>query len=456
MKRFLLLLLLAAACNDTKTPTRPDGTVTPPADAPDNLVEVAQLPVTVNRDVDVLVMIDDSPSTADKQNNLKQNFPAFINALSSLPGGLPNLHLGVVTSDLGTSATEDPTPGPSIGSGPGACTGHGKNGVLQTFGAPVTGNFVTDIKNPDGSRMTNYTGTLADAFSAMASAGSAGCGFEQPLEAIRLALDPATTANAGFLRPSAALAIIVLTDEDDCSASHTALFGTDTTTLGPLQSFRCTRFGVTCDQGGSTTDAMNQPGQKVACHDNTSGTYLTDVARYATYIKGLKSSPTSIVFGAIVGPPDPFAVELRTPPGGGSAIPALAHSCQYTDASNSTEVADPAVRIAELANQFTRAEVDTVCQQDLSAAEAAIAHQIGQLAGDTCLTRDIATPPTCQATIHSASGDTALASCGTSAADCFSIVADATACPAGQHFKVTLTWGTAPPPDGVVSVRCKP
>ena len=44
------------------------------------------------------------------------------------------------------------------------------------------------------------------------------------LEAMRLALDPATTENAGFLRENSALAIILLTDEDDCSARDPLLF----------------------------------------------------------------------------------------------------------------------------------------------------------------------------------------------------------------------------------------
>src|SRR5205814_1265355 len=96
-------------------------------------------------------------------------------------------------------------------------------------------------------------------------------------------------ANSGFIRPSAYLAVVYIADEDDCSMAHSTLLGGDTTTLGPLQSFRCTRFGITCDTGGTTSDQMNTVGPKDACHSNESSAYLTKIADYVTFFKGLKS-----------------------------------------------------------------------------------------------------------------------------------------------------------------------
>src|SRR5947207_6722936 len=60
-------------------------------------VEAKDIPVVINRDLDLLFVIDDSPSMADKQANLAANFPQFMKVLSSIPGGLPNVHIGVVT-----------------------------------------------------------------------------------------------------------------------------------------------------------------------------------------------------------------------------------------------------------------------------------------------------------------------------------------------------------------------
>src|ERR1700704_246022 len=179
-------------------------------------VEAKDIPVNVNRDLDLLFLIDDSPSMADKQANLAENFPKFIDVLRSIPGGLPNVHIGVVTSDMGTQGPP-PSTGPSIGGGAaGTCTDRGKDGVLQTFAQPVTGLFLSDIADPvTGKRNPNYTGDLATVFGGIATgAGNLGCGFEQHLAAIQRALT--NSANGDFLRPTAYLGIIIIADEDDC------------------------------------------------------------------------------------------------------------------------------------------------------------------------------------------------------------------------------------------------
>src|SRR5262249_51021532 len=141
-------------------------------------VEAKDIPVNVNRDLDLLFLIDDSPSMKDKQNNLADNFPNFIKVLSSIPGGLPNVHIGITTSDMGTKGAEDPTPGPAIPPlGNGGCSGVGKNGNLQAFGAPIANNnvFISDVFDMTTmSRKTNYSGTLENVFSQMAKSAGAG------------------------------------------------------------------------------------------------------------------------------------------------------------------------------------------------------------------------------------------------------------------------------------------
>jgi hypothetical protein len=348
-------------------------------------VEYKDIPVTVNRNIDILFVIDDSPSMLDKQTNLKNNFPNFINVLNTIEGGLPNVHLGVVSSDVGTKGADDAQAGPGIGSGPGSCSGNGDSGNLQTnMTTLVSGTFISDVLNNDGTRTTNYTGSLANAFSAIASLGASGCGFEQHLEAAKRALNN-NPANAGFLRPNAFLALVFIQDEDDCSISHSTLLGSDTSTLGPLQSFRCNRFGHVCAQGGADPNAMNTVGPKGGCTSAPNSQYLTKVADYVTYFKGLKSDPSNVIVAAIAGPTTPYEVELRTPPGGGSAIPAVAHSCTYNGA-NGPEVADPSVRLKELLDQFpNRSTFSTICQQDLSGALIQIAQLLKTVIGSPCI-----------------------------------------------------------------------
>src|SRR5262245_34054667 len=194
MRRLLVLVPMLSGCGgeDCCTVKHDAGLIdSPTVDSMiDTRPEIARLSATINRDIDILFVIDDSPSMLDKQTNLKNNFPNFINVLNTIEGGLPNVHLGVVSSDLGTKGADEATPGPGIGSGPGSCSGNGKSGNLQTNGSTlVTGAFISDTKNTDGTRTTNYTGSLANAFSAIASLGASGCGFEQHLEAAKRALN---------------------------------------------------------------------------------------------------------------------------------------------------------------------------------------------------------------------------------------------------------------------------
>jgi hypothetical protein len=176
--RGLAVLVVVAACGGTGD----DGGSG--IDAGDGRVVIAEIPVVVNRDLDILFAIDDSPGGLDQQTLLKSALPAFIDALNGAQGGLPNIHLGVVSSDLGTLGAGDATAGPAIGSGPGSCSGTGKTGKLQTNGtALLTGSFIADTRNTDGTRSLNYTGLLSDAIGAIVSLGGSGCGFEQPVDA---------------------------------------------------------------------------------------------------------------------------------------------------------------------------------------------------------------------------------------------------------------------------------
>jgi hypothetical protein len=221
----------------------------------------------------------------------------------------------------------------------------------------------------------------------MASIGATGCGFEQHLHAMRRALDN-NPNNAGFLRPDAFLAVIFLADEDDCSMAHSTLLGPDGGPLGPQQSFRCTRFGVICDQGGTSTDQMNQVGVKSQCHPSSSAEFLSDVNTYVTFLKGLKpQDPQKVIVAGIIGPVDPFAVELRTI--NGSSQPALAHSCTFNGPTG-PQLADPPIRLQFFLDQFpNRTTTTTICQADLSGGLQLIGELLKESIGNPCITGDI-------------------------------------------------------------------
>jgi len=464
------LLGAEAGCSGSERPSSDAGV------DPLHQTELKDIPVQQN--LDLLFMIDNSASMGDKQGSLVASFPAFLNALSQLPGGMPNLHLGVVTSDLGTKGSADTVAGPPIGvMGRGYCAGVGQAGTLQAGGVATTDNgvFLIDVQDPasSGARIRNYPGELATAFGQMAKVGEGGCGFEQSLEAVKQALLPTNLTNAGFLRKDARLAVVFVTDEDDCSLSHASLLVQTATTLGPLQSFRCTRFGVLCTDGGATTDAMNEVGAKGGCHPNDDSPYLTKVADYAAFLQGLKQNPKDVFVAAIAAPLEPFATELRAPIPGTTAIPSLAHSCIYTGSRGEMEFGDPPARLKSFLDQFHDHSVLTsICQPDQSTNLTQIASALRSLAGDPCIQGalsdiDPAAPgmqPRC--TVLSvtdpdgpARSEKVLPICSpedASAANapCWHIATDAASCPNRDHFKVTIEGTATLPADAHVLASC--
>ncbi len=286
------------------------------------------------RDVDLLFVIDNSGSMAGEAVGMRLSVPALTAALGATTGGLPNLHVGVTTTDLGTGEFQI-TYCEDVGGDAGALvTGNCTN---PTGGAPYlidveprsceitrddqnqcsahtcsqsncahepTTTFVEDA-GTGCPRCRNFAGeSLEDAFTCIADLGTMGCGFEQPLEAMYKALDPANTANHGFVRDNAYLAILMLTDEDDCSASDPRLYDNTQTeldsTLGPLTSYRCFEFGVTCDINDRTHQGLRQncvPREDAAA-------LLHPISRYRQFLQSLKD-PQKLFLAAIAGPVTP-------------------------------------------------------------------------------------------------------------------------------------------------------
>src|SRR4051794_22247618 len=92
-----------------------------PLEAPQPLPDVQTddfYAVNPIRDIDLLFVIDNSGSTMNKQANFTQNFPAFMTALQMIPGGLPNVRIGVVTNDYGAGGVH--TTNGRLGLGPEA------------------------------------------------------------------------------------------------------------------------------------------------------------------------------------------------------------------------------------------------------------------------------------------------------------------------------------------------
>ena len=438
--RTLAFTLLLAACSTEATVGKTDPIYT----------QVALLPTSPGQDVDLLFVLDDSVGSEAMQSTLQGAFPDFLQTLGALPSGMPDLHIGVISTDLGTQGALDPTWGPSIGAGPGLCAEEGKAGNLLGS-TSVTGSFISDLDAGDGTRSTNYTGTLTEAFTSISSLGGDGCGIEQPLQAAVRALGN-NPANAGFLRDDANLAVILLTNEDDCSLARSALLAPNTDTLGPLQSFRCTRFGVTCDDGGETTGAMNEVGVKHGCHANESLAYLTSVGDTAAFIQSLKADRRDVLFAAIADDASSLEVEMRLTPNSPDLYPALKHSCSWQE--NGEMATDPAIRIKDHASYYARSFLGNTCAGTIHDATVGVARAINGMRGDACLARDIRLPAKCIAFDNHADGsETPLAQCdASSTGDCYHLVADPGCL--GQGLRLHVTRVTTPSADTMVALRC--
>ncbi len=366
MRRALLFVLLFA-CSSTDTKTFPSPIVTKR--------------VLLQNKLDILFVIDNSASTADKQTLFAQNFQNFVTALDGFPMGRPDLHIGVVSStvDIGVQ-----------GYGPG-CPSPAPNddGLLQSSPrvagcTPPTGHFILDEKTATGTRMTNYSGTLTDTFSCIAQLGATGCGFEAPLEAMKRALDGSRPENAGFLRADADLAVVILTDEDDCSVSDPTLFTLQN--VGP-GDFRCQPLNAYDCNPAITADL---PGSYINCTPRRLG-YLHDPQSYVQFLATIKD-PSQTTIGLIAGDPtssiatgpisEPFSQTL-----------ALLPSCQTTINGN-LAIGRPGIRLADFLSAYgDRGVFESVCQADYTGALSAFGASM-QTMMSPCLDGAVATVDT--------------------------------------------------------------
>lgn len=371
-----------------------EDTMSCPRDCQVMTTQPVMSPLSHRPKVDVLFVIDNSFTMANEQQNLQTSFFEMLGELKSMPGGMPDLHIGVVTTDLGVGANtiqycENNGDGGILGMVgsedlAASCLGSGQRYFvdvepsdcdIQKNAEGTCSNHTCDQSDCDGAahgsesltfyvdedgcpRCRNFITAPTDAFACLADVGTEGCPFEQPLEAMYEALDvQGTPENDGFLRDNAFLAVILISDEDDCSASDPdTLFDPNDTSLGDLGSFRCFEYGVECDQearqAGAHTNCAPRDDQDALLHP---------ISRYTSLMESLKD-PAMTVVAAIAGPVDEeILVEL---------VDQFKLEPSCTDVNS--EGAAPAVRIkAFVEQQNEAADIDawaytSICEADLS------------------------------------------------------------------------------------------
>lgn len=407
---------------------------------------------SVNHKLDILFMVDDSQSMDPLQKKLQQQLPGFMDALvDKTTSQLPDLHVAVVSSSFGGGAWSNVNQCYAASQMPdtkGDDQGRFLQGAIGTAASPCTMLHAGQkfLANGDGSKdhPANFDGKIGDAFACIALLGQEGCGFESQFASVYYALakanDPADPDNGGFLRPDAVLAIVMVTNEDDCSVSGDSLLLDPSVNsvdhasgLGALQSYRCNEFGHLCDgvppphtaalsppddyaahktlnncvsaeDMGKTDDAIVYPsGEFKGQPDKTHGHLWPTVDGFAKYVKQFKANPDDILVAAIAGPVvDPTnGVSLyrvhgeKNSSASDEVDPFVDHSCVQTMKladPTKPEYGDPAVRIAQWVKQMNGVFYP-ICADDFSKAMQGIANAINKKLGASCVSTNIAADP---------------------------------------------------------------
>ncbi|MBC8074083.1 MAG: hypothetical protein IAG13_37530 [Deltaproteobacteria bacterium] len=297
--------------------------------------------------IDLVFVIDNSGTMGEEQRNLAANFPLLIDQLGALTDkeGNPisaSVNVMVTTTDFGHPL----------------CTEYQKKDYTPRRGAPVydgcntrlnrfTGlgsdplvikeaceaNCPVDIAPGDqflyfdGQGNSNAGPDPAKALACIGPQGIDGCGFEAPLETMLQAINPEACWNdpnteaceadlewgkfeKPFLRDGAMLAIVIVTDEADCSVAapdgysyftdemNTTYWETNPDTDEPTTSSAiCFNAGVTCtgpDASGVYTECVS------AVND-----VLHPTQRYIDYLKYVaEHDDKEVVMLGILGVPE--------------------------------------------------------------------------------------------------------------------------------------------------------
>ena len=404
-----------------------------PSAPPSQARPVLNVSIDGSRKVDVLFVVDNSASIGEELPLVAAAYEVFFEQLASSELGLPDVHVGAITTDLGAG-----------GYNISGCDGSGDGGVLQNQ-PQVEGclapdeRFLVDVAEPDGTRRTNYSGTLAEAVACIAPNVFNGCNFEQPLQAMRRALDGSNAENDGFLRPDALLAIVMITDEDDCSARDSTVFDTSQwgldDPLGPLAQYRCFEFGVTCED-----DEPRTVGPKTGCVANEDSQYLYGVSEYVDFLADVKAQPLQVLVAAVIAEPEPVEVFFDEQRG----------YFELEDTCSDTEThARPAPRIVDfLAQLGPPSSHRPMCDSSLPTALGEIALDIDRALSSPCLVGELSESPQCTVTETSAAGSTELPVCdswdepgSSTIVPCFVLFRDPVTC---QHTASGLRLATFP------------
>ena len=397
--------------------------------------------IAINKDVDILFVIDNSGSMAEEQALLSKNFASFINVLEAEDVNA-NYRIGITTTDSGNprcpKATYNPEGGKLVLSscvdrvGQGefsfnmndfayACTDYCDLTDAQLAIKPTATQFSNGdtaprkwIERIEGQTNLPDDVTTVQAFQCFGPQGVAGCGFESHLESMYLALAQASskdsTTNYGFLRDQAILSVVIISDETDCSYTGLGaeifttnkVFWNDPSDPAPTSAL-CWRAGVKCDGSSPTWDRCyaSNHGLDGAADVADTAAVLQPLSKYTNFVQGLEDQKRmfdvsqEVLVAAIAGVPvgydkntadiiyeDTDDVDFQTDFG-------IGPGCVLAGMNGDPDSrAVPPVREREFAEAFQVGDernLFSICQNDYSAALEAIAAKIRDQIKPACM-----------------------------------------------------------------------
>ncbi len=425
-QRIGVSVVLLQACGAPAMEDGPDATAGGTGDTgdtgePDESLNCA---ISVNKDVDILFVIDNSGSMAEEQALLVANFAAFVDLLEAEDVAI-NYRIGITTTDAGNPRCVGGVPENGtlvlsscldrVASGEFvfadqdysfACADHCTKTDAQLTVRPTTTHYDPQprprrwIERIEGQSNIEGVASNVEAFQCYGPQGVAGCGFESHLESMYRALakaeDPGSTANYGFLRDAAVLSIVVITDETDCSYRAGAkevfvdnkVFWNSPDDVQPSSAL-CWRAGVECsgDSPYSECHAANH-GVDGAVGVADADAVLRPVSEYVAFVKAIEASKqlidasqrvlVSVIGGVPVGY-QAGAAELVYADAwdpGFQADFGIGPGCVRGDPKQPSATAVPPVREREFAEAFAGDDgrnLYSICQDNYGAALAAIA-----------------------------------------------------------------------------------
>jgi hypothetical protein len=407
-----------------------------------------QLQLTVNKDVDILFVIDNSGSMGEEQANLGANFPSFIDVLEA-EDVEANYRIGITTTDNGnpwcpagqttpeggklvlsscTSRLGDFLFGNDVDVQALACTDICSLSEADLEIQPTTTDVDATpaprpwLENIEGKKNIPDATDTAAAFACFGPQGVNGCGFESHLESMYLALTRAQTnteASYGFLRASAILAIVFVTDEVDCSynkdysaifdADGNKVFWSDPTAAFPTSAV-CWNAGVDCEGDPSGYTSCEPVNKDVDGNSNVGDAQavLHPMSRYIGLVQGLEQEKQEInanqevivaLIGGVSNTGDVFYADVdNTDPAFQDSF-GIGPGCTAPNPLDPMNpvTAVPPVRERVLVETFTPGNMFSICEANYAPALEAIAERIRDQIQPACYTKcvkdtDLATP----------------------------------------------------------------